>query len=93
MYSQEQLEGIMTLNKKIKTKNNIEISGKRRIFKGDKPAAQFEAGKQKGGNFYYFSCATHPQTASSYVNINSLAIKTIQNRVNKVMKTELSLSK
>ena len=25
-----------------------------RIFKGDKPAAQFEAGQQKGGNFYCF---------------------------------------
>ena len=27
---------------------------KMRIFKGDKPAAQFEAGQQKGGNFYCF---------------------------------------
>ena len=64
-----------------------------RIFKGDKPAAQFEAGQEKGGNFYCFSCANHAETTSSYVHTHSLAIETIHNRVNQVMKTELSLSK
>ena len=45
LYSQERLEDIIALNKKIKNKNNIEITDKIRIFKGDKPAAQFEAGQ------------------------------------------------
>ena len=66
---------------------------KTRIFKGDKPAAQFEAGQQKGGNFYCFSCATHAETAGSYVHTHSLAIEAIHDRVNQVMKNELSLSK
>ena len=93
LYSQERLEDIIALNKKIKTKNNIEITDKLRIFKGDKPAAQFEAGQQKGGNFDCFSCGTHAEIACSYVHTHSLAIETIHDRVNQVMKTELSLSK
>ena len=64
-----------------------------RTFKGDEPAAKFEAGQQKGGNFCCFSCATHAETASSYVHIHSLAIERIHDRVNQVIKTELSLSK
>ena len=64
-----------------------------RIFEGDKPAAQFEAIQQKGGNFYCFSCATHAEISSSYLNTHSLATETIHDRVNQVMKTELSLSK
>ena len=83
----------MALHKKFKTKNTIDFPDKLRIFKGDKPAAQFEADQQKGRNFYCFSCATHAETASSYVHIHSLAIETIHDRVNQVMKTELSLSK
>ena len=93
LYSQERLEDIIALNEKIKTKNNIVITDKIRIFKGDKPAVQFEAGQQKGRSFYCFSCATHAETASNYVHTNSWAIETIHDRVNQVMKTELSPSK
>ena len=62
-------------------------------FKGDKPVAQFKAVQQKGGNFYWFSCGTHAETASSYMYTHSLAIETIRDRVNQVIKSELSLSK
>ena len=52
-----------------------------RIFKGDKPAAQFEAGQQKGGNFYCFSCPSHAENASSYVHTHAKLIETISDRI------------
>ena len=64
-----------------------------RIFKGDKPAAQFEAGQQKGGNFYCFSCPSHAENASSYVHTHAKLIETISDRINIVKKTELSKNK
>ena len=50
LYSQERLDDIIALKQNIKT-DDIEIIDKMRIFKGDKPAAQFEAGQQRGGKF------------------------------------------
>ena len=63
------------------------------IFKGDKPAAQFEAGQQKGGNFYCFSCPSHAENASRYVHTHAKLIETISDRINIVKKTELSKNK
>ena len=57
-----------------------------RIFKGDKPAAQFEAGQQKGGNFYCFSCPSHAENASSYFHTHAKFIETISDRINIVKK-------
>ena len=51
LYSEERLDDILKLNENTKTSSNIEIIDKPHIFKGDKPASQFEAGQQKGGNF------------------------------------------
>ena len=77
----------------MKTSNNIEIIDKLLIFKGDKPASQFEAGQQKGGNFYCFLCATHAENASSYVHTHHKYIETITDRIKIVKKTDLSVSK
>ena len=57
-----------------------------RIFKGDKPAAQFEAGQQKGGILYCFSCPSHAENASSYFHIHAKFIETINDRINIVKK-------
>ena len=66
LYSQERLNDITALQQKIKT-DDIEIIDKMSIFKGDKPAAQFEPGQQKGRKFYCFSCSSHAENSSSYV--------------------------
>ena len=60
----------------IKT-DDTEIIEKMRIFKGDRHAAQFEAGQQKGGggrggDFYCFSCPSHAENVSSYVHTPNL---------------------
>ena len=83
LYSQERLDDIIALKQNIKT-DDIEIIDKMRIFKGDKPAAQFEAGQQKGGNFYCFSCPSHAENASSYVHTHAKLIETISDRINVV---------
>ena len=62
LYSQERLDDIIALKQNIKT-DDIEITDKMTIFKGDKSAAQFEAGQQKGRNFYCFSCPSHAENA------------------------------
>ena len=67
LYSQERLDDIIALIQDIKT-DDTEIIGKMRILKGDKRASQFEAGQQKRGNFYCFSCPSHAERASSYVH-------------------------
>ena len=77
----------------MKTSNNIEIIDKLLIFKGDKPASQFEAGQQKGGNFYCFLCATQAENASSYVHTHHKYIETIADHIKIVKKTDLSVSK
>ena len=61
-----------------------------KIFKGDKPAAQFEAGQQKGRNLYCFSCSSHAENSSSYVHTHAKLIETISDRINIVKKAELS---
>ena len=77
----------------MKTSNNIEIIDNLRIFKGDKPASQFETGQQNQGNFYYFLCATHAKNASSYFHTHCKYIETITDRIATVKKTDLSVSK
>ena len=56
LYSEERLDDILKLNENMKTSNNIEIIDKLCIFKGDKPASQFESGQQKGGNLLFLVC-------------------------------------
>ena len=42
------------------------------FFKLDKPAGQFEATQQKGGNYYCFAYEIHAEVASSYIYRNKL---------------------
>ena len=93
LYSEERLDDILKLNENMKTLNNIEIIDKLRVFKEDKPAFQFEAGQQNGGNFYCFLCAAHAENASSYVHTHRKYIETINDRIKPVKKTDLSVSK
>ena len=36
-----------------------------RLFKGDGPSCQFEAGKQKGGNYHCWACQIHKDNISN----------------------------
>ena len=52
LYSDICLEDISLLRENLETSDGIPIRDKMRIFKGDSPARQFEAGQQKGGIFF-----------------------------------------
>ena len=47
LYIEERLQDILNLNLTITSSKHVAIKDELRIFKGDKPAAQFEAGQQK----------------------------------------------
>ena len=52
LYSEEQVEDLLEINTSITSSNGVLINDVMRIFKGDDPAAQLEAGHQKGGDYF-----------------------------------------
>ena len=52
LYSEEKYEDLIELKAPLKVNVDLNINDTLRVFKGDKPAAQFEVGDQKGGNYY-----------------------------------------
>ena len=48
---------ISLLRENLETSDGIPIRDKMRILKGDSPARQFKAGRQKGVNFFCCSCS------------------------------------
>ena len=52
LYIEEGLQDIRNPNLTITSSKHVPIKDELCIFKGDKRAAQFEAGQQKGGNFF-----------------------------------------
>ena len=56
MYVDTRTEDLMELRQPITTENGIQIVDTLRFFKGDGPSAQFEAGQQKGGGYFCWSC-------------------------------------
>ena len=63
------------------------------MFKGDKPAAQFEAGQQKGGNYYCFACGIHAEAACSYIHSNKLTLQTLSERIDIINMSQNAQSK
>ena len=63
------------------------------MFKGDKPAAQFEAGQQKGGNYYCFACGIHAEAACSYIHSNKLTLQTLSERIDIINMSQNARSK
>ena len=57
--SEERVTDLLKMQKPIQCLNGVMINDVARFFKGDSPALQFEAGQQKGGNFFCTSCSIH----------------------------------
>ena len=56
LYSEERISDILKISEPLQSYNGLEIYDVLRSFKGDSPARQFEAGHQKGGNFFCIAC-------------------------------------
>ena len=87
------LTDITELKEELSTSNGLILTDKLWIFKGDSPARQFEAGQKKGGNNFCCSCPISEQYAGKYTHVYNLPILSLQDRVNKIVKTPASLSK
>ena len=72
LYIEERLQDILNLNLTITSSKHVPIKDELRIFKGDMPAAQFEAGQHKEGNFFCFSCSVHAEAVSSLYHTSKL---------------------
>ena len=59
VYSQTRMEDIEELKKPLEIDNGVEIYDIMRLFKGDGPSCQVEAGQQKGGNYFCWICGIH----------------------------------
>ena len=58
------MEDIEELKKPLEIDNGVEIYDIMRLFKGDGPSCQVEAGQQKCGNYFCWICGIH--CVSSY---------------------------
>ena len=93
LYTEERLQDILNLNLTITSSKHDAIKDELHIFKGDKPAAQFEAGQQKGGNLFCFSCSIHAEAVSSLFHTSKLLYMSLQNRIDHLLVSQVSKEK
>ena len=92
MYCDTRIEDIANLKTEICI-DDIPIKDKLRFFKGDGPAAQFEAGQQKGGNYKCWGCSVHKNNSYDYAAARYRNLMSFEERRDKVMETERSRKK
>ena len=93
LYSEERMLDISMLTSPIISSNSVEINDQLRIFKGDKPAAQFEAGQQKGGRFFCFNCSIQDESVVSAVHASKLPHLSLSDRLNHLLSTSGSINR
>ena len=64
-----------------------------RIFKGDNPAAQFESGQEKNGDYFCWQCSLFAPLSPNIVHTMSLPNLPLSDRISKVRSSEISISK
>ena len=88
LYSEERIEDILQLNEPISLDNSVLIRDIARVFKGDNPAAQLEAGQQKGGHFFCFICKIKACFNKSLFYALNLPYISLQDRIDKIRCSE-----
>ena len=92
LYSSERLDDILNL------KDDVEYNGRKvhdiaRIFKGDNPACQLEAGHQKNGDYFRWQCPLNANISSDLVYTLSQPNFSLEDRIKKVKQSSLSAKK
>ena len=85
-YSETRMEDLKELCKGLSFRNT-EIVDIMRFFKADGPACQFEAGHQKGGHYFCWTCDIHYSHVKDYVYSSYRKIYSYQDRQMKIIKT------
>jgi len=86
MYIEERMEDILDLKQDILCED-ITIVDRMRIFKGDKPASQFESGQQKNGDYFCWQCPMYAKLSSNLVYTLSLPNISLPERIEKIVLT------
>ena len=84
LYSQERVDEIIQLKDPLDI-DNMQIKDTARIFKGDNPAAQLEAGQQKEGHYFCFVCKMKSIYNKSLFYALQLPYMSLQDRVDKIL--------
>ena len=90
MYTDTRLEDIRKLSENIKTDSGIELNDKMKFFKGDGPAAQFEAGQQKGGDYFCWSCNLFAGRSDDLTYALNTEYTSLQDRISLLLKSSRS---
>ena len=83
--SEERVEGLLEINTPITSSNGVPINDVMRIFKVDDPAAQLEAGHQKGGDNFCWLCPTEVAATKNIILSLKQPLLSLQDRVSKVL--------
>ena len=90
LYSEERVTDLLKMQKLIQCPNGAMINDVARFFKRNSPACQFEAGQQKGGNFFCASCSIHSNNVKKIYFSNKKEIMSLQDQIEKVKTTTMS---
>ncbi|XP_065672107.1 uncharacterized protein LOC136089935 [Hydra vulgaris] len=83
LYSDDRINDILQLSNPLEFKGTP-ILDVARIFKGDNPAAQLEAGHQKGGNYFCWACNMHADLSNNISISLSFPYTSLQNRIDHI---------
>ena len=90
LYTEERISDIVESSIGL-TVNNMTIHDKIRFFKGDMPASQFEAGHQKGGNYFCTGCAIKAEDVSTLQSPGKFL--SLHHKAEKLRESTLSIEK
>ena len=85
LHSATRLECIKGLDIELEISNRHKIIDKLCFFHGDDPSAQLEAGKQKGGNYFYPICPIKATQTYSLQTLFSVEVETLEMKQKKVL--------
>lgn len=93
LYANDRVLDILLLEEDIETSTQITVKDVMRIFKGDSPARQFEAGQQKGGNYPCTACSLPSTLISSYTHSYKLPHMSLDDRILNLRKSSTTNQK
>lgn len=91
-YIETRIECLKELSEGIEW-NGVLVNDIMRVFHGDGPAAQLEAGQQKGGHYFCPTCGIHASRCNDIAHAYYLPSFTYQQRFDKVMEGKISQSR
>ena len=91
MYSNTTMENMIDLSNYLTVRDDINIYDKCCFFKRDGPACQHEAGQQKGGHFFCWSCSFDIVRYTDLAYILNTSMTYFQDRIRKVLATNSAM--